>query len=98
LLDGCRPRVEDVRVTADLIQHRPQASGPAKPRLNFERGRWGGRASDKAGARDNYATDPPVSEAQRKAMFAAKSGNSTIGIPQKIGAEFAKADPGGKLP
>jgi hypothetical protein len=62
------------------------------------RGRWGGRASDKAGARDNYATDPPVSEAQRKAMFAAKSGNSTIGIPQKVGAEFAKADPGGKLP
>ena len=44
------------------------------------------------------ATDPPVSEAQRKAMWAAKSGNSTLGIPQKVGAEFAKADPGGKLP
>lgn len=42
--------------------------------------------------------DPPVSESQRKAMFAAKSGNSTLGIPQKVGAEFAKADPGGKLP
>jgi hypothetical protein len=42
--------------------------------------------------------DPPTSEAQRKAMWAAKSGHSTLGIPQSVGAEFAKADPGGKLP
>jgi hypothetical protein len=41
---------------------------------------------------------PPVSEAQRRAMFAAKAGKSNIGIPQKVGAEFVKADPGGKLP
>ena len=41
---------------------------------------------------------PPVSQAQRKAMWAAASGNSTIGIPKKVGKEFAKADPGGKLP
>ena len=41
---------------------------------------------------------PPVSEAQRKAMFAAKAGKSTLGIPQKVGAEFAAADEGGKLP
>ena len=41
---------------------------------------------------------PPVSQAQRKAMFAAKAGHSTLGIPQKVGAEFADADPGGKLP
>lgn len=41
---------------------------------------------------------PPVSEAQRKAMYAAKAGKSTLGIPQKIGAEFVKADSGGKLP
>ena len=45
-----------------------------------------------------FATDPPVSEAQRKAMFAAKSGNSTLGIPQSVGKEFANADPGGHLP
>ena len=31
-------------------------------------------------------------------MFAAKSGHSTLGIPQKVGAEFVAADPGGKLP
>ena len=41
---------------------------------------------------------PPVSEAQRRAMYAAASGKSTIGIPQKVGKEFTQADRGGKLP
>jgi hypothetical protein len=41
---------------------------------------------------------PPVSQAQRGAMWAAASGKSTIGIPEKVGKEFAEADPGGKLP
>lgn len=41
---------------------------------------------------------PSVSEAQRRAMGAAKSGKSTLGIPKKVGAEFIKADKGGKLP
>jgi hypothetical protein len=41
---------------------------------------------------------PPKSEAQRKAMHAAASGRSTIGIPKSVGKEFAKADKGGKLP
>lgn len=41
---------------------------------------------------------PSVSEAQRKAMFAAAAGKSTLGIPKKVGAEFVKADKGGKLP
>lgn len=44
------------------------------------------------------ALDPPTSEAQRKAMWAAKSGHSTLDIPKSVGEEFAKADPGGKLP
>ena len=42
--------------------------------------------------------DPPASEAQRRAMFAAAEGNSNLGIPKSVGAEFAAADPGGKLP
>lgn len=46
----------------------------------------------------DMATDPAVSEAQRGGMFAAKAGKSNLGIPKKVGAEFAKADPGGKLP
>lgn len=41
---------------------------------------------------------PPKSEAQRRAMQAAKSGHSTLGIPKSVGKEFAAADPGGKLP
>lgn len=41
---------------------------------------------------------PPVSQAQRKAMYAAAEGKSTIGIPQKVGEEFTAADKPGKLP
>lgn len=41
---------------------------------------------------------PSVSAAQRGAMFAAAAGKSTLGIPQKVGQEFAEADVGGKLP
>jgi hypothetical protein len=41
---------------------------------------------------------PPVSEAQRRAMGAAASGHSTIGIPKSVGKEKLAADKGGKLP
>lgn len=41
---------------------------------------------------------PPVSQQQRKAMYAAKEGRSTLGIPRKVGADFIAADKGGKLP
>jgi len=43
-------------------------------------------------------TMPPKSQQQRKAMWAAASGKSTLGIPRKVGKEFAESDPGGKLP
>ena len=33
-------------------------------------------------------TDPPVSEAQRRAMYAAAEGKSNLGIPKKVGEEF----------
>lgn len=36
---------------------------------------------------------PYVSNAQRKAMFAAKAGKSTLGIPKSVGKEFVKAGP-----
>lgn len=35
---------------------------------------------------------PSVSEAQRRAMQAAKAGRSTIGIPQSVGRKFVAAD------
>lgn len=41
---------------------------------------------------------PPKSEAQRRAMYSAAEGKSTLGIPKKVGAEFEAADKGGKLP
>lgn len=34
------------------------------------------------------ATDPPTSEKQRRAMFAAAAGHSDLGIPKKVGEEF----------
>jgi len=41
---------------------------------------------------------PPRSEQQRKAMYAAAAGKSTLGIPKSVGKEFTKSDKGGKLP
>ena len=39
---------------------------------------------------------PVVSESQRRAMFAAKEGKSTLGIPKSVGADFIAASPAGK--
>jgi hypothetical protein len=47
---------------------------------------------------ENEDPMPNVSQAQRGAMAAAKAGKSTLGIPKKVGAEFMRADKGGKLP
>jgi hypothetical protein len=41
---------------------------------------------------------PASTQAQRAAMAAAAAGRSTLGIPKKVGKEFMKLDPGGKLP
>lgn len=41
---------------------------------------------------------PPISEKQRRAMRAAASGHSTLGIPKSVGQDFSSADPGGRLP
>lgn len=35
---------------------------------------------------------PSTSKQQRKAMFAAQAGKSTLGIPQKVGKDFIAAD------
>jgi len=34
---------------------------------------------------------PIVSEAQRRAMYSAAAGKSTLGIPKKVGKEFVAA-------
>ncbi len=41
---------------------------------------------------------PMQSQAQRRAMYAAASGNSNVGIPKKVAEEFVAADKPGKLP
>lgn len=41
---------------------------------------------------------PAVSERQRKAMYAAAAGRSTLGIPKSVGKDFVAATPAGKLP
>jgi hypothetical protein len=44
-----------------------------------------------AGGDNELATDPPTSEPQRRAMHAAASGHSTLGIPQSVGKEFVES-------
>lgn len=39
---------------------------------------------------------PAKSSKQLKAMFAAKAGKSTLGIPASVGSEFVKATPKSK--
>lgn len=39
---------------------------------------------------------PYVSEAQRKAMYAASEGRSTLGISSSVGKRFVKAGPASK--
>lgn len=41
---------------------------------------------------------PMKSKAQNRAMHAAASGHSTLGIPKKVGKEFVKAQHGKALP
>lgn len=39
---------------------------------------------------------PYVSDAQRKAMYAAAAGHSTIGIQKKVGKDYVAAGPASK--
>jgi hypothetical protein len=41
---------------------------------------------------------PDVSDAQRRAMFAAKEGHSTLGIPKSVGEDFIAADQAAGMP
>ena len=39
---------------------------------------------------------PIVSESQRRAMYAAAAGKSTLGIPKSVGKDFVAAGPASK--
>lgn len=47
--------------------------------------------------RRGYVEDPPVSQAQNRAMRAAAGGHSTLGIPQSVGQEYVKSTHGHHL-
>ena len=82
-----------VLVTPDQAKHLLNRSRDRKILADFVK-----YTESKTGQDMKMATDPPVSESQRRAMFAARAGHSTLGIPESVGKEFANADPGGKLP
>jgi hypothetical protein len=44
------------------------------------------------------ALPKPKSQAQRRAMYAAAEGKSSLGIPKKVGREFVKGDTKRALP
>jgi 8-oxo-dGTP pyrophosphatase MutT (NUDIX family) len=97
----------------NLAKHAERQGRPERAAMHRETGKRWAKSTQRAVGPDaapgwssprwdaaptDIATDPPVSEAQRKAMHAAASGKSNIGIPKSVGQEFAEADPGGKLP
>jgi len=47
--------------------------------------------------RNDPLEDPAVSQAQNRAMHAAASGHSNLGIPKKVGQEFVGATHGHKI-
>jgi hypothetical protein len=64
--------------------------GRAPPTGPFDRPR---RDREEPMEPHHMATDPPTSEAQAKAMYAAREGRSTLGIPKSVGEHFVgKAD------
>lgn len=78
--------------TGDGRYGRPNPDVEIKEILKTDKnGQW---SIDKA----EILEKPPVSEAQRKAMWAAAKGKSNLGIPKSVGKDFAEADRGGKLP
>jgi len=58
-------------------------AGPFVNNVTFAAGHGGVVVADSA-----IATDPAVSEAQRRAMWAAREGHSNIGIPKSVGEKF----------
>ena len=79
------------------VAPKTQAPPPETGSLGGDISGSAGRAAGTTKA-EEVLEKPPVSEAQRRAMHAAASGNSTLGIPASVGKDFADADAGGKLP
>ncbi len=61
-------------------------------RADAEKQAAAAHANGYTGDEEELALDPPVSEKQRKAMYAAAEGKSNLGIPEKVGKEFVGKD------
>ena len=84
--------VEDMIFDQETIQQIDEVVTLIKGKNNLE------KSKKQSLNKDEVLEKPPVSEAQRRAMYAAAAGKSNIGIPASVGKEFTDADQGGKLP
>lgn len=83
-------RASDLRASiAELERQWRDAEGHHKERIKSDLD-YAKRELARVGGDDLMATDPAVSEKQRKAMCAAASGNSNLGIPKDVGEEYCK--------
>jgi hypothetical protein len=81
------PQREVETTDAEPVDHEGYPSGRAPP--------WGPHDEPRHQrvTEPRMATDPSTSEAQAKAMYAAREGRSTLGIPKSVGEHFVgKAD------
>lgn len=84
-------RIEAARVVGN---HRLLSTLMSERKKLMDAVQQGGADSEEqvAGAqRSGLATDPPVSEEQRRAMEAALHGKSTLGIPKGVARKFVGA-------
>jgi hypothetical protein len=81
---------EGSRYNAEAVQKAIESSNRAGRRIGGQEAKL--IHSLLKGRDQAMATDPPVSEAQRRAMQAAAHGNSDLGIPEKVGKEFVGKD------
>ena len=84
-------RIEAARVVGN---HRLLSTLRSERKKLMDAVQQGGADSEEqvAGAqRSGLATDPPVSEKQRRAMEAALHGKSTLGIPKGVARKFVGA-------
>jgi hypothetical protein len=98
----CPEVLEDHDPAAQHLVETTDAEPPAEHEIRGRAPPWG--PSDLPTNRSvtepnpNIATDPPVSERQRRAMYSAARGESKIGIPASVGRHFIEDQAEVELP
>lgn len=75
------------------MEHKPAANKQGVEHLEIRGERPETAAALKSMVEHMGHMNPYVSDAQKRAMYAAASGHSTLGIPAKVGKEFVAAGP-----